>query len=150
MRGLYFGTNSGLALDLQPRWLEPILAKILLVDDQRDIRFVMGELLESLGHQVVHASSAPRGLELLETERPDLIFLDLSMPEMSGTEALARIRSRESTCDARVLLLTAAKSGEDLDDARNLGIEGIIPKPWESEDVATQVASVMIGFGAAS
>ena len=126
------------------------MAKILLVDDQRDIRFVMGELLESLGHQVVHASSAPSGLDLLETERPDLIFLDLSMPEMSGTEALARIRAQESTCDARVLLLTAAKSGEDLDEARNLGIEGIIPKPWESEDVATQVASAMIGIEAAS
>jgi CheY-like chemotaxis protein len=119
------------------------MAKILLVDDERDIRFVMSELLEDMGHEVIEASSAPGGLEMLESERPDLIVLDLTMPDMSGIEALAQIRRREATRHTRVLLLTGSVSTEELDKARKLGIEGIIPKPWESADIASQVAAAM-------
>ena len=119
------------------------MAKILLVDDQRDIRFVMGELLESLGHEVIKASSAPSGLEMLESEHPYLVFLDLTMPDMSGTQALAQIRRQEATHRARVLLLTGSASAEELDRALELGIEGIIPKPWESADVASQIMAAM-------
>lgn len=121
----------------------PTMVKILLVDDQPDIRFVMGEFLESLGHEVIKASSAPSGLEMLESERPDLVFLDLTMPDMSGTEALAQIRRQEATRHTRVLLLTGSTSTEELDQARELGIEGIIPKPWQSADVASQIVAAM-------
>lgn len=126
------------------------MAKILLVDDQRDVRFVMSELLEDMGHQVVEASSAPGGLEMLETERPDIVFLDLSMPGMGGLEALARIRRQETTRHTRVLLLTASTSVEELDKAWTLGIDGIISKPWDSADVASLVAIAMAGPGAAT
>ncbi len=119
------------------------MAKILLVDDQRDVRFVMSELLEDMGHEVVEASSAPGGLEMLESERPDLLFLDLTMPGMSGMEALARIRRQDATRHTRVVLLTGSTSAEELDKARNLGIEGIISKPWESAEVASRVATAM-------
>ncbi len=119
------------------------MAKILLVDDQHDVRFVMSELLEDMGHEVIEASSAPSGLEMLDSERPDLVFLDLTMPDMSGTEALAQIRRQEATRHTPVLLLTGSTSTEELDRARELGIDGIIPKPWESEDVASQVVAAM-------
>ena len=119
------------------------MAKILLVDDQRDVRFVMSELLEDMGHEVIEASSALGGLVMLESERPDLIFLDLTMPDMSGLEALAQIRRQDATRHARVLLLTGSTSIEDLNQARDLGILGVIPKPWESADVASQVAAAM-------
>lgn len=126
------------------------MAKILLVDDQRDVRFVMSELLEDMGHQVIEASTAPGGLEMLESERPDLIFLDLTMPDMSGLEALALIRQEETTRDTRVLLLTGSTSAEELDKAWTLGIEGIIPKPWDSANVASLVAAAMARSGAAN
>ncbi len=119
------------------------MAKILLIDDQRDIRFVMRELLQYLGHEVIEASSAPGGLEMVESERPDLIFLDLTMPDMSGMEALALIRRQETTRHTRVLLMTGSTSIEELDQARKLGIEGIIPKPWKSAHVASQVAAAI-------
>ena len=120
------------------------MAKILLVDDQRDVRFVMSELLEDMGHEVIEATSASGGLEMLESERPDLVFLDLTMPGMSGIEALAQIRRQAATRHTRVLLLTGSTSIEELDKARNLGIEGIISKPWESADVASQVTAAMV------
>ena len=119
------------------------MAKILLVDDQRDVRYVMSELLEDMGHEVIEATSASGGLEMLESERPDLVFLDLTMPDMSGTEALAQIRRQEATRHTRVLLLTGSTSTEELDQARELGIEGIIPKPWQSADVASQIVAAM-------
>ena len=119
------------------------MAKILVVDDQRDIRFVMSELLDTLGHEVIEASSAPGALKMLEFERPDLVLLDLNMPGMNGAEALARIRRQEATRHTRVLILTGSTVTGDIDRARELGIAGVIPKPWQPDDVVSLVEAAI-------
>ena len=66
------------------------MAKVLVVDDERNLRVLYQRELEREGHQVVSAASAREGLELIETQRPDVLVLDVRMPGMDGLEALAR------------------------------------------------------------
>ncbi|HEU4926168.1 MAG TPA: response regulator, partial [Vicinamibacterales bacterium] len=72
-------------------------ARILVVDDEAEIRRSVRMILEYEGYDVMEASSGPEGIALVEKESPDLVFLDVKMPGMDGLEALQRIRTVSET-----------------------------------------------------
>lgn len=102
---------------------------ILVVDDEEAIRRLLSDSLARAGYRVAAAGSGREALALVEQEPPDLIILDLVMPEMDGIEALRRIRERGVT--ARVLVLTAYGTAQQVREARALGVREFIGKPFD-------------------
>jgi len=111
--------------------MESIGATILVVDDDPDIREVIKDRLESLGYEVSTASSGEECLNLLEKQNPQMILLDIEMPEMNGLEVLSEIRKREM--NVSVLMISAYGTIERAVQAMREGAYDFIPKPFEPE-----------------
>jgi DNA-binding response OmpR family regulator len=104
--------------------------RVLVVDDEEDIRELCRVNLEFEGFQVFDAPNGPAGLEQAARHQPDVIFLDLMMPEMDGWEVLQRLKEDDATAQIPVVLLTA-RTGED-DQMRGWqeGILEYVSKPF--------------------
>ncbi len=102
--------------------------KILVIDDEPGIRGLLATLLERKGYAVLLAESGRRGLELFRRERPDLIVLDLKMPEMGGITVLQDIRA--VTEETPVVILTGAGTDQAEKQARELGVAAFIEKEF--------------------
>ena len=103
--------------------------KILLVDDERDTLRVFTLLLEKCGYVVSTATNGREALESVAASKPDLILLDVMMPEMSGSEALARLKSSAETRDIPVVILSAKDEPEDLQQGWEGGTDLYLIKP---------------------
>ena len=121
--------------------MEAFAGNILVVDDDSDIREVLGDRLESLGYRVLAAETAKAGLELLERQNPQLVLLDIEMPDMNGIDMLREIRRREH--DVTVVMITAYGTIERAVDAMKEGAYDFIPKPFEPDHVALIVAKAL-------
>jgi len=109
-------------------------ANILVVDDDPDIREVLKDRLESLGYNVFAGASGVEALELLEKQNPQIVLMDIEMPEMSGLEALKEIRKRQ--IDITVVMITAHGTIERAVEAIRQGAYDFIPKPFEPDHIA--------------
>jgi CheY-like chemotaxis protein len=89
------------------------MTKILVVDDEMDIRFVIGKMLEREGYETVEADSGEQALEILKETEPDLILLDVMMPGIDGYETCTEIKSQETTKEIPVVMLTAKTAESD-------------------------------------
>jgi DNA-binding NtrC family response regulator len=120
---------------------ESFASNILVVDDDADIREVLGDRLESLGYRVFAAETAKAGLELLERQNPQLMLLDIEMPDMNGIDLLREIRRREH--DVTVVMITAYGTIERAVEAMKEGAYDFIAKPFEPDHVALIVAKAL-------
>ena len=102
--------------------------RILIVDDEIRVAQLLAESVKGQGHEAIVAVTGREGLVLLEQKRPDAVFLDLVMPEMSGIEVLRRIREAYQTLP--VIVITGHASSGQIDEARQLGITDCIQKPF--------------------
>jgi len=102
------------------------MPKILVIDDQPDVRTLTDMLLKHLGYDVVLADNGWRGLELYRREHPDVIVLDLIMPGMDGIEVLKQIRSVDLT--QAVIVVTGNSNPETEREVRALGVSEFIIK----------------------
>lgn len=82
------------------------MTKIMVVDDEPDIVFVVREMLKRRGYEVIGANSGEEALEMLKTEKPDLILLDIMMPGIDGWETCRKIKENSDTKDIIVAMLT--------------------------------------------
>jgi DNA-binding response OmpR family regulator len=87
------------------------MAKLLVVDDDKNLRSLYEQELAEEGHEVALAGSGPEAIEMLKSSRPDLIILDISMPGMDGIEALGKILAKDKTMP--VILNTASSTYKD-------------------------------------
>ena len=110
--------------------------KILVVDDERLIRNVIREYLENEKYEVFEAENGFDALRVLETNRVDLIILDIMMPRMDGFETLKEIRK---TKDTPVIMLSAMKEEEDKLSGFNLGVDDYITKPFSPKELVARV-----------
>lgn len=101
--------------------------RLLLVDDSEPVREVFGRMLTHLGHQVVQASDGAEALAAYRTERPDGVFLDLSMPGMSGLDVLRQLVALDP--DARVAVLTSRRDAESVQASLAGGARDYVVKP---------------------
>jgi DNA-binding response OmpR family regulator len=112
------------------------MSRVLVVDDDDDIRGLVRELLERAGNDVIEAPDGNEGLRLFYSEQPDLVILDVSMPGLEGWEVLERIRELS---DVPVLMLTAR--AEELDKVRGLraGADDYVTKPFGRQELLARV-----------
>ena len=104
--------------------------RLLLVDDDPDIRLLLGSYLEAEGHQVETAADGEEGLRRARESLPEVILLDCVMPVLDGVETLRRLRRDPLTVHLPVIFLTALQGGPEVDEARSLGgVTRVIPKP---------------------
>lgn len=106
------------------------MPKVLVIDDQPDVLTLTGLLLKHLGYDVVLADNGLKGLELYRREHPDVIVLDLTMPEIGGIEVLQRIRSADLT--QPVIVVTGDSRPETEQEVRALGVSEFIVKGTSS------------------
>jgi DNA-binding NtrC family response regulator len=114
---------------------------ILIVDDDPDVQEVLKDRLESLGYRAVPALTGKQGLELLDKESPQMVFLDIELPDMNGLEALKAIRKRQN--DVAVVIITAYGSIERAVQAMKDGAYDFISKPLKPGYVALIVERAM-------
>ena len=114
------------------------MTRILVVDDEADIRELLRELLGRAGHEVVEAPNGSEALKLFYSEHPDFVILDVQMPILDGWETLARIRE---VSDVPVLMLTAR--AEELDKVRGLraGADDYLTKPFGRQELLARVSA---------
>jgi DNA-binding response OmpR family regulator len=111
-------------------------ASVLVVDDDADIRGLLRELLGRAGYEVVDSSNGREGLRALYASTPDLVLLDVSMPEMDGWQTLERIRD---VSDVPVIMLTARTA--ELEKVRGLkaGADDYVTKPFGRQELLARV-----------
>ncbi len=114
-------------------------AKILLVEDNEQNRYLATFLLEQSGHEVVHAESGPRGLELAATARPELILLDIQLPGMDGHAVARALKSDPALKSIPVVAVTSNAMAGDREKVFAAGAEGYIEKPIDPETFVTEV-----------
>ena len=105
--------------------------RILVIDDEADLRIVIkAALTQYAGWQVITAATALEGLQLAQTQTPDLVLLDISMPDMDGYQCFEQLRAEPATAEIPVILLTARVLPRDLRQFAQMGIAGVITKPF--------------------
>ena len=117
---------------------------VLIVDDDEHIREVAQVTLEAIaGWTVVTAASGQEGIARALAEQPDAILLDVMMPEMDGPTTVGKLKEGEVTRDIPVVLLTAKVQAEDKRGFMDLGIEGIISKPFDPMTLADEISHTL-------
>lgn len=114
--------------------------KILVVDDEPKIIQAVTAYLEKEGYQVFAASNGKDALELTERKAPDLIVLDLRLPDMAGEEVCHRIRQRR---DTPVLMLTAKAEEEDKIQGLTIGADDYLTKPFSPRELVARVRAIL-------
>src|ERR1700746_639774 len=105
--------------------------KIMVVDDERLVRWSLRQKCEEWGYQVVEAEAGEPGLRLAQHESPDLILLDVRLPDLNGLQVLEQLKKNG---DARaVIMITADPQLDDVKSALKLGAYDLIGKPLECE-----------------
>ena len=114
---------------------------ILLVDDDDLFRTSMGKILQAVGYRVVQANDGPIGYELFVKESPDLILMDLLMPQMTGARLVQKIRGHEKGKKVPVIMLTGVMAGGALagDAQKEWGVDIYLSKEVEIETVLKKV-----------
>jgi DNA-binding response OmpR family regulator len=115
--------------------------KILVVDDEWELRNLLTEFLTGEGYDVIHASNGEEALELAEKEEPQVILLDIKMPGMDGIEVCRRLKEEDQTRFIPVIMVTAL---EDRDvDAFVEGADDFVIKPFSLMEFSFRVRSML-------
>lgn len=117
--------------------------KVLVIDDEADIRLIVRVSLRQRGHGVSEASSGRDGLRTARAERPDVILLDVMMPEMDGPATLEAIRADPETSRIPVVFLTAKAMRSEIERLRALGAAGVLVKPFDPLTLGGQLEVVL-------
>ncbi|HVM09749.1 MAG TPA: response regulator [Acidimicrobiales bacterium] len=123
------------------------MATVLVVDDEADIRELIRLNLELDGHEVIGAANGLEGLEYAVGEHPDVVVLDVMMPEMDGWETLAQMKASADPVIAHIPVIMLTARADDLDRIRG-GIEGAIrylTKPFSPSELRAEVAEALVG-----
>ena len=120
--------------------------RLLLIDDEDDIREVASLTLETVGNfDVSTAPSGRAGIIAAREQKPDAILLDVMMPELDGPSTFRELRAHEETRDIPVIFLTAKVQGADCRRLSELGAKGIIAKPFDPMRLAQEVSVILGG-----
>jgi phosphate regulon transcriptional regulator PhoB len=119
------------------------MKKILVADDETDIVELVAYNLEQEGFSVTKAFNGRSALEIIRSQRPDLVMLDLMMPEIPGMEVCRMIRNNKETADIPVIMLTAKAEQFDKILGLEMGADDYITKPFHVRELIARVKSVL-------
>lgn len=117
------------------------MAKILIVDDAEFLRVRISKMLSGEGHQILEAENGLRAVETYKAENPNLVLMDITMPEMDGLSALKEIRSYDPK--AKVIMLTALGQESVVLEAVKSGARDFVVKPFERERILGAIAKLL-------
>ena len=113
--------------------------RILVTEDNEDNRRILWDLLTSAGYEVIEAATGEEGVRLAETQRPDLILMDVQLPGFDGYEATRRIKGNLALRQIPVIAVTSyALSGDDV-KARAAGCDAYVAKPFSPRDLLVKI-----------
>ncbi len=115
------------------------MAKILVAEDNPEMRLLLVLYLQQGGHLVIEARDGKDLFYWIKEEMPDVILLDLNMPNMDGWQALEKLKSEDSTKNIPVIIVSARNKIEDMAHAESLGAHDFVPKPWTATDLTARV-----------
>jgi len=121
-----------------------IHSKILIIEDDRKMSAALVSGLEAAGYEVVAASSAEEGFFLVHSLRPDLLLLDLTLPQRNGLDVLRQIR--KEGMDLRVLILTSHNSVEDRVEGLKTGADDYLGKPFSFPELTARIDALLRRF----
>jgi putative two-component system response regulator len=119
------------------------MARVLIVDDQAEVVDVMGEILSNHGFAVDSASNGLEGLDRAKEQHPDIILLDISMPEMDGFETCRRLKNGSGTRSIPVVMFTAQTDRESKIAALRAGANDFLGKPVDSTELVVRVNNLL-------
>lgn len=119
------------------------MARILIAEDERDIRELIAFTLEFGGFQVIAVTNGQEAVELARQHRPDLIILDVRMPKMTGYEACRILKSQEETRAIPVVFLSAKGQEAEIRQGMEAGADAYILKPFAPDELIQQVRAIL-------
>jgi len=123
------------------------MQKILLVEDNDQLRSLYKEMLEKKSYTIDTAPNATTAYEKLETYKPDIIILDIMLPDTNGVEILEEIKSRKQFRRTPVLMLTGVSEIKQMQKCLQLGAAGYVLKGSSIEDLSRKISLVLNSFG---
>ena len=121
------------------------MKKILVVDDNQDVRDLIVHILSADGFHVFSAAGGANGLAILKANEIDLVLLDVMMPGKSGLEVLQEIRSgsNKKIREIPVMMITAMSSTDDVDQALAIGANSYVVKPFRGTTIREKVRTIL-------
>ena len=123
------------------------MAKILIAEDERDIRDLVAFTLRFAGHEVVAASNGEEAVQMAPQANPDLILMDVRMPRMTGYEACRAIKSNPALKDIPVVFLSAKGQESEIQTGLEVGAEEYLLKPFAPDQLTDRVKAILSKFG---
>lgn len=117
--------------------------KILIADDEKDVRDLVRFTFERRGFEVVEATDGSEALTIAKQESPDLILLDAMMPGMSGYEASRRLKKAEATKEIPIVFLSAKGQTYEVAEGLEAGAVAYIVKPFSPKELVAQVQEIL-------
>jgi len=119
--------------------------KILIIDDEMDMRKMATARLVKAGYVVIQAGNGNTGLEMVRSEKPDMVLLDLAMPGIDGEEVCRRIKADETIKHIPVMLFTASILKPISERAKEMGADDFIAKPFDSKELLEKIKRIVKG-----
>jgi CheY-like chemotaxis protein len=126
---------------------EAKMAKILIAEDERDIRDLVAFTLRFAGYEVVTAANGEEAVRLAPKENPDLILMDVRMPRMTGYDACRVLKSNPDLKDIPVVFLSAKGQESEIQTGMEAGAEEYLLKPFAPDQLTERVKSILAKFG---
>jgi CheY-like chemotaxis protein len=123
------------------------MAKILIAEDEPDIRELIAFTLRFAGHEVITGINGLEGYELAKEHKPDLIMLDVRMPKMTGYEACQSIKAEPDIAHIPVIFLSAKGQESEIEQGLAVGAEQYLLKPFAPDQLTQQVTEVLQKYG---
>jgi len=123
------------------------MSKILVAEDERDIRDLVAFTLVFAGHEVVLATNGEEAVQTAMESNPDLILMDVRMPRMTGYEACKVMKANPDLKDIPVVFLTARGQESEIQQGLEAGAEEYLLKPFAPDQLTTRVKAILVKFG---
>jgi CheY-like chemotaxis protein len=123
------------------------VARVLVIDDDPDVRWLLRLSLERFGHEVLLAEDGLRGVAMAQRQRPDAIVLDLMMPVMDGYGVLDALAKDRRTAHVPVMVLTAKAIPEESQKVADAGARRFLTKPFDPDDLAVELEDLLASSG---
>jgi two-component system cell cycle response regulator DivK len=121
--------------------------RVLVVDDNARNLLLEKDLLEVAGFEVFEAEDASTGIAIAKKEKPDVIIMDVRLPDMRGSEAARILRQDKETSDIPIVFVTASVMAEGKEEIKNITNSGFIGKPIDTRTFAKEISQFIRGRG---
>lgn len=119
------------------------MAKLLIVDDEKQLVEMVQMRLEANGYEVLTASDGQEGLQMAKTEKPDLIMLDVMMPKMDGYKVCGLLKNDARYKNIPIILFSARAQQQDADVAKEAGADAYVTKPFEPPVLLAKIKELL-------